>query len=123
MSIFPTKIPLATDASKDAELASRAAVDLANATGSELHVVTVGRAYPRHGDLPKAEAEVLRYEAEDVLDRQVAKIQRAGGDVARTHLRMAEKRDEAIVSLAEELGADLIVMGSRGLGGARPLRP
>lgn len=119
MSIFPTKILLATDGSEDAELASRAALDLANATGSELHVLTVGRGYPGHDATPKAADEVLRYGAQDVLDRQVAKIRKEGAEVARTHLRMAERRDEAIVSLAEEIGAGLIVMGSRGLGGMR----
>jgi nucleotide-binding universal stress UspA family protein len=39
MSIFPTKILLATDGSKEAELATRTASDLAQKTGSELHVV------------------------------------------------------------------------------------
>ena len=38
MSIFPTKILLATDGSKEAVLAARAAVELAEKTGSELHV-------------------------------------------------------------------------------------
>ena len=42
MNIFPTKILLATDGSEDAELALRAAVDTAEKTGSELHVVHVG---------------------------------------------------------------------------------
>ncbi len=47
MSIFPTKILLATDGSQDAELAATTAVDLAKTTGSELHVMTVfpGSAY------------------------------------------------------------------------------
>jgi len=39
VSIFPTKIVLATDGSEDANLALRAAVDLVEKTGSELHVV------------------------------------------------------------------------------------
>ena len=41
MSIFPTKVLLATDGSEEAELASRTAADLAKSTGSELHVVYV----------------------------------------------------------------------------------
>ena len=41
MSIFPTKILLATDGSNEAELATRTAADLAQKTGSELHVVHV----------------------------------------------------------------------------------
>jgi nucleotide-binding universal stress UspA family protein len=42
MSIFPTKILLATDSSQEAALAARTAADLADKTGSELHVVLVG---------------------------------------------------------------------------------
>ena len=42
MSIFPTKILLATDGSQEAALAARTAADIADKTGSELHVVLVG---------------------------------------------------------------------------------
>ena len=41
MSIFPTKILLATDSSREAELAGQTAADLAQKTDSELHVVHV----------------------------------------------------------------------------------
>jgi len=41
MSIFPTKILLATDGSAEAQLAATTAADLAKSTGSELHVVHV----------------------------------------------------------------------------------
>jgi nucleotide-binding universal stress UspA family protein len=49
----------------------------------------------------------------------VRKVEEAGGTVAGAHLRTEERRDQAIVHLADELGAGLIVMGSRGLGGIR----
>jgi nucleotide-binding universal stress UspA family protein len=39
MSIFPTKVLLATDGSEEASLAARTAADLAESTSSELHVV------------------------------------------------------------------------------------
>ena len=39
MSVFPTKVLLATDGSEEAELASRTATELVEKTGSELHVV------------------------------------------------------------------------------------
>ncbi len=42
MSIFPTKILLATDGSKEAELASRTAAELSQSTSAELHVLYVG---------------------------------------------------------------------------------
>ena len=41
MSIFPTKILLATDGSSESELATRTAVDLARMSDSELHVIHV----------------------------------------------------------------------------------
>jgi nucleotide-binding universal stress UspA family protein len=39
MSIFPTRILLATDGSREAELAARSAAELSQKTDSELHVV------------------------------------------------------------------------------------
>jgi K+-sensing histidine kinase KdpD len=41
MSVFPTKILVATDGSEDSQLAARTAVELAQKTSSELHVVYV----------------------------------------------------------------------------------
>ena len=120
MSIFPTKILLATDGSRDAELARTAAVDLANSTDSELHVVTVAPGYPSYDIRNPAVIEQLRKQAEDILNEQVEKIEQSGGKVAEKHLRIAERyRAQQIVQVAEDIGAGLIVMGSRGLGGLR----
>lgn len=41
MSIFPTRILLATDGSSETRLAARTAVDLAQKTDSELHAIHV----------------------------------------------------------------------------------
>jgi hypothetical protein len=41
ISIFPTKILLATDGSEEAQLAALTAADLAKSTGSELQVVII----------------------------------------------------------------------------------
>jgi nucleotide-binding universal stress UspA family protein len=120
MSIFPTKILLATDGSRDAELARTTAVDLANSTDSELHVVTVAPGYPSYDIRNPAVIEQLRKQAEDILNEQVEKIEQSGGKVAEKHLRIAERyRAQQIVQVAEEIGAGLIIMGSRGLGGVR----
>jgi nucleotide-binding universal stress UspA family protein len=129
MSIFPTKILLATDGSKEAQLAARTAADLANSTNSELHVVTVALGNPdpiyhiheaslRYETYEEA-LEAVTTEAQKVLDEQVQKIEEARGTVKEAHLRIGERRDQAIVHLAEELGAGLIVLGSRGLGGVK----
>jgi nucleotide-binding universal stress UspA family protein len=132
MSIFPTKILLATDGSVEAKRAARTAADLAEKTRSELHVVYVGeegffetplvefatleptwvaREYPDLlSDIERTERELL--------DEEVGQVQAAGGTVAQAHLRMGEAAPE-IVALGEEIGAGLIVMGSRGRGGMR----
>ena len=120
MSVFPTRVLLATDGSKDAELALTTAVDLANSTNSELHVVTVAPGYPSYDIRNPAVVEQLRKQAEDILNEQVEKIEQSGGKVAEKHLRIAERyRAQQIVQVAEEIGAGLIIMGSRGLGGVR----
>jgi nucleotide-binding universal stress UspA family protein len=125
MSIFPTTVLLATDGSKDAELAATTALELANSTSSELHIVLVEEppyayvdpsGYPYFPDA-KLEHELER-QARVRLDAEVQKRRSAGGAVAQAHLRVGAAAAE-IVDLAEDIGAELIVMGSRGLGGIR----
>ena len=129
MSIFPTTILLATDGSKEAQLAATTAADLANSTNSELHLLCVAPGNPdpvyqiheaslRYETYQQA-LEAVKGEAQKVLDEQVRKVQEAGGSVKQAHFRIGERRDQAIIHLAEKLGAGLIVMGSRGLGGVR----
>jgi nucleotide-binding universal stress UspA family protein len=122
LSIFPTHILLATDGSEHANLAAITAIDLARATGSRLHVVAVGRTFPRtavYRVYAEEAGDDLRNEAQEILDEQVRKIEAAGGEVAVAHLKLDERRDEAIVHLAEDIGAGMIVIGSRGYGGMR----
>jgi nucleotide-binding universal stress UspA family protein len=123
MSIFPTTILLATDGSEEAQLASTTAADLAQKTNSELHVLTVGPDYPLY-ELPEHPAEfqdVLRENrrrAKEVLEQQAKKIEESGVSVKETHL-LEGRAAEEIVQVAEEIGAGLIVMGSRGHGRLR----
>ena len=128
MSIFPTKILLATDGSKEAELAFASAVELSEKTGSELHVVYVGHmplvSYESPGattldpDLQRRIHEGAEQEARTMLEEQMQRVGQSGGEVAEIHARLG-RPDAEIVGLADELGAGLIVLGSRGLG---PLR-
>ena len=117
---FPTKILLATDGSEDAALATKAAIDLSNQSGAELHVVHVGRSSLR---LSPTEYQAA---AREKIGELAKAVEEAGGDVTETHVRIDDSQTagneaEHITGLAEELGADLIVIGSRGLSGMRRL--
>jgi len=118
MSIFPTKILLATDGSREAHLAATTAAELANSTNSELHVVLVGELMPTFLAQTEVEPAELQRQAQHQLDEEVRSVQEAGGTVKEAHLRQG-KADEEVVELAERMGIGLIVMGSRGRGRIR----
>ena len=125
MSIFPAKILLATDGSKEAELAARTALDLADSTNSELHVATIARVeyhsgydIPESGALLKGIYESIKRKAQEMLREQVKKIEETGATMPQAHVRTG-RPDREIVHLANEIGAGLIVVGSRGHGGVK----
>jgi len=128
MSIFPVKILLATDGSKEARLALTTATDIAKRTDSELHVAyvfptAVQRPFPnpitsRPREVLEHELEEAMQQAQQFLDQQVERIKEEGVSVAEAHL-LRGSPDREVVLLSEEIGAGLIIMGSRGLGGVR----
>jgi nucleotide-binding universal stress UspA family protein len=124
MSTFPTKILLATDASKDATKAAQIASDLANVSGSELHVLHIGNMKDFHV-APGAEQSFsprtaplgeVREKAEKRLDEAVKQVEQAGGTVTQSHLRIGAPDEEILKFCDEQGGFGLIIMGSRGLG-------
>ena len=117
MSVFPTKILLATDGSEDAAQAREAASDLARRSGSELHLVHVWHDVPSPYGRAFVKRE-LRRQGQEVIDTQVKKIEDAGGTVAKAHLRGGRTSDE-VIELSEELGVGLLILGSRGHGAVR----
>jgi nucleotide-binding universal stress UspA family protein len=122
MSVLPTRILLATDGSEGARLASDTAATLAANTGSELSVVCVGPGLPLYElpDYPARFEEAVaaqKREPQAVLDGEVERLEGAGTAIAEAPLEMDDRPGRAIVRLGEELGAGLIVVGSRGLGG------
>ena len=121
MSIFPTRILLATDGSKEAELATKTALKLAQQTGSELHVIHV-LALPLDTQDPSSFEPDVRRQLEKRtrarLEEMVRRIEISGGTVEGSHLRVG-RPDAQIITQAEEMGAGLIVMGSRGFGSMR----
>ena len=120
MSIFLTRILLATDGSEEAELALRMAVELANSTDSELHVLSVGMPdLPDYVELLEEAYRRFERRGQQTLYKQVKKVEKAGGIVVKAHFTMEGPPGQEIVHFAERLDAGMIVMGSRGLGGLR----
>ena len=124
MNTFPTKILLATDGSEDATKAAQMASDIANISGSELHVLHIGNLKDFH-IAPGAEQSFsvrsgslgeIREGAEKTVDEAVKQVEQVGGTVAQSHLRMGDPDEEILKFCEEQGGFGLIVMGSRGLG-------
>ncbi len=122
MSIFPTKILVATDGSEDSQLAARTAVELAQKTSSELHVVYV-LPWPDQGVRDLWGFDASARDAAEARGRERLKelaegVEAAGGTVAETHFESGNP-EVRIVAVAEELGAGFLVMGKTGYGGLR----
>lgn len=124
--MFPTRVLLATDGSDEAARAARVAVELSEKLDSPLHVAYVE---PLHDPYPTVQAtlynpenllpvrEITTKKAEQGLDVETMKVGSLG-KVSGAHARIG-RPDAEIVRLADEIGAGLIVIGSRGLGGVR----
>jgi nucleotide-binding universal stress UspA family protein len=112
-------IVVGTDGSPSADAAVRRAAEIAKGTDAQVHLVT---AYP---DVPtyretiassaKAEPIELRQVAESVLARESRTLTDEGIEVM-SHAREGDPAD-VIINIAQEVGADLILVGARGLTG------
>jgi len=120
-----TRIVVGTDGSETATQAVTQAIELARLSGAQLGIVSAysASAGRRSGaEAQEAPADV-QYELgprEDinlVLDAAAADAKAAGVEV-QTHAVEADPAD-AILNVAEETKADLIVVGNKGMTGAR----
>ena len=116
-------IVVGTDGSDTAEIALRRAIELAKLTGATLHVVSAYEPAPARvgGKAPVPEAAEWSvgsdFKVDAVLER--ARATARGGSVEiEVHAPKGDAAD-ALVRTAKDQNADLIVMGSRGMRGAR----
>jgi nucleotide-binding universal stress UspA family protein len=118
-------IVVGTDGSESAGEAVRQAVELAARLGARLDVVSayepVSRSRLRADARPVPEDRewVVNPRADvDATLREAADVARAAGVATETYARQGDPAD-AILDVAEERDADLIVVGNRGMTGAR----
>ncbi|MBS1885773.1 MAG: universal stress protein [Actinobacteria bacterium] len=120
-----TRIVVGTDGSDTAGGAVDRAVDLARLTGATLSIVSAYQPVSKRriqgeqeGAPPDIQHEIgPREDVNLVLDAAAAKARAAGVDVT-THPVEGDPAD-AILNVAEEIKADLIVVGNKGMTGAR----
>jgi nucleotide-binding universal stress UspA family protein len=119
------RIVVGTDGSETAQVAVAQATELAKATGATLDIVSAFEPVPSdrlreessqvpgdvaHGVGPRGDVNAN-------LDNASVAARAAGVEV-QTHPREGDPAD-AILDVAEEVGADLVVVGNKGMTGAR----
>ena len=121
-----TRIVVGTDGSDTAAEAVRQASELAKLAGARLDVVSAYAPIPRQriqqesreapGDV---QYEFSEREDVNITLENAAKPARGDGvEDVQTHAREGDPAD-AILDIAEEINADLIVVGNKGMTGAR----
>jgi nucleotide-binding universal stress UspA family protein len=118
-------IVVGTDGSDTATQAVRQAVDLANAVGAKLELVSAYEPVPeqRLAEERRDAPEDLQWaigprEDVDATLERAAKIARDVGVAVEMFPRQGDPAD-AILDVAEERDADLIVVGNKGMTGAK----
>jgi nucleotide-binding universal stress UspA family protein len=122
--MFKTVV-VGTDGSETATQAVRQAVDLAKLHGASIEIVSAYEPVPAprlRQERMQAPEEVQwainpREDVEATL-QAAAQIARDAGLQANTHPRQGDPAD-AVLDVAEERGADLIVVGNKGMTGAK----
>ncbi len=120
-----SRIVVGTDGSETAAEAVRQAADLAKISGAQLSIVSAYEPVSNRrveGEQLHAPADVQheinpREDVNLVLDAAAAAAKKEGLEV-QTHPVEGNPGD-AILTVAEETGADLIVVGNKGMTGAR----
>ena len=122
------RVVVGTDGSETASIAVRRAIELAVAMKAELHVVhahqllnlSVASVDVKSGSLSSEISKVnsgLRHESDDICDGAVRAAETAGVK-AQAHSVSGDPAD-AVVTVAERVGAQVIVIGNRGMTGVR----
>jgi nucleotide-binding universal stress UspA family protein len=115
-----SSVVVGTDGSDTATEAVRRAIELAKVCGASLHIVTAYKARPvRAPGVPDEFRDQLAAgtQADSLLEDQCA-LARIEGIAVQGHTGTGDPA-EAIVRVAEQEGADVIVVGNKGMAGVR----
>lgn len=116
------EIVIPVDGSEHAEKAAARGFEIASQQNANVHLICVADTGPLSGYQLPGERE----SAEDAITRQAASIisaveEKAPSDVTVTTATPIGSAKSQIIKYADEVGADLIVMGSRGRDGVERL--
>lgn len=106
------------DNSPTAAAAVAAAAELARISGGKLHVVTAYDSKRGGAEMPGEFANTMATNPADVLLEDLAKIVKAAGVEPCLHAAAGDPA-ASLVKVAEQEDADLIVVGNKGMKGAR----
>jgi nucleotide-binding universal stress UspA family protein len=113
-------IVVGTDGSPSATTAVLEAIELAKAFDVKLHIISVFRPVPVAGaDLPPEFAASVNSRSQvDGILQDVSSRAKQAGVTTEVHAQTGDAAN-AIITLAEDLQAGLIVIGNKGLGSMR----
>jgi nucleotide-binding universal stress UspA family protein len=112
-------IVVGTDGSETAKLALRHAIELAGLSQAAVHIVSAYRSGP--GTRVGTEAENWYIDTQTKIDAvldNAAAIARSRGLTVEVHAVESDPAD-AIVEVAGKVGADVVVVGNKGMRGAK----
>jgi nucleotide-binding universal stress UspA family protein len=113
------RIVVGVDGSPPSERALDWAVAEVQRTGAALHLVSAWTFPMALGYAFTTTVHEVQQSAQDVIDRAVAHVGEVAGDVTVTGETSEQAPAPALIAAAK--GADLLVVGSRGLGGFQGL--
>jgi len=105
-----------TDGSATAEAAARIAEDIALAEGGSVLVLGIAKPTFVGGLEDEALTRAVVESVREVAEREAARIRQRGVD-AEAMVTLADQPHDAILSVADERGATMIVMGTHGRSG------
>ncbi len=113
------RIVVGVDGSPPSDRALDWAVSEAQRTGAALHLVSAWMFPMALGYAFTTTVHQVQQSAQDVIDRAMAHVGEVAGDVTVTGETSEQAPAPALIAAAK--GADLLVVGSRGLGGFQGL--